>query len=199
MGIAENLKRLRTEAGLSQTRLAKLAKVTQQLISQLESGTNSSTKNLPEIAAALGRQVWEIDPSYTAVPVSADRVPLLAWEQVAQLAQSGSNPSSQSTDTTVTVGDLPPGVYFAVQAVDEALDRVVQPGATMIANMQDTDLQSGRFYVFYDEEHRNAFVRRFHDDPPMLEPVSTQSLYRPHSLRPTLRPIARVQMMIARL
>ncbi len=199
MGIAENLKRLREDAGLSQAKLARLAKVTQQLISQIEAGTNSSTKNLPAIATALGRNIWEIDPNYVAAPVKADRVPLLSWTDVAQMTRTGSEPSFNVQQPSVTVGDLPQGLYFAVRAEDQALDRVVPQGATMIANLHDTNLESGRYYVFYDEEHGNAFARRFHDDPPLLEPVSTQSLYRPHALRPTIRTVARVEMVISLL
>lgn len=72
MGIAENLKRLRLEAGLSQPELAKRAGVSQQLISQIERGTNRTTKELPRLARALGKPVQEIDPTYDAVVVTVD-------------------------------------------------------------------------------------------------------------------------------
>lgn len=64
MGIPENLKRLRAARNLSQPDLAKLAGVSQQLISQLENGKNAATTKLPKIAVALGVPVSEIDPSY---------------------------------------------------------------------------------------------------------------------------------------
>lgn len=64
MSIAENLKLLREKARLSQTGLARIANVSQQLVSQIENGTNSSTKNLPALAKALGVKVSEIDPSF---------------------------------------------------------------------------------------------------------------------------------------
>jgi transcriptional regulator with XRE-family HTH domain len=64
MGIAENLKRLRAAADLSQAGLAKKAGVAQQLISQIEGGKNTSTKYLPQIARALGASVEEIDPQF---------------------------------------------------------------------------------------------------------------------------------------
>jgi transcriptional regulator with XRE-family HTH domain len=65
--IAQNLKRLRKAAHLSQDKLAELAGVTQQLISQIESGKNATTKELPAIAHALHVSVAEIDEAYMPV------------------------------------------------------------------------------------------------------------------------------------
>lgn len=73
MGIPENLKRLRGKAKLSQTKLAAMAKVSQQLISQLERGENLTTKELPALARALGVAVEEIDPSFTGLSGASDR------------------------------------------------------------------------------------------------------------------------------
>ncbi|WP_416358194.1 helix-turn-helix domain-containing protein [Aureimonas phyllosphaerae] len=64
MSISDNLKRLRAERRLSQPKLAELSGVSQQLISQIESGRNLSTKHLPSLAKALGVAVEEIDPEY---------------------------------------------------------------------------------------------------------------------------------------
>lgn len=68
MGVPENIKALRRNAGLSQPALAEKAGVSQQLISQLENGRNLSTKYLPQIARALGVSVAAIDPAYIAPP-----------------------------------------------------------------------------------------------------------------------------------
>lgn len=65
--IAHNLRRLRTAAHLSQGKLAELAGVTQQLISQIESGKNATTKELPAIAHALHVSVAEIDEAFMPV------------------------------------------------------------------------------------------------------------------------------------
>lgn len=67
MTIASNLKRLRKAAGLSQTGLADLSGVSQQLISQIESGANVTTKYLPALATALQCKVTEIDENYVGV------------------------------------------------------------------------------------------------------------------------------------
>jgi transcriptional regulator with XRE-family HTH domain len=61
MGFAENIKRLREREGLSQLELAKKAGVSQQLISQLESGKNLTTKKLPQIVKALNATLDQLD------------------------------------------------------------------------------------------------------------------------------------------
>jgi len=70
MAISDNLKRLRENAGLSQPRLAELSGVSQQLISQIESGKNATTKKLPQLARALQVSVYEIDPNFMYDPGS---------------------------------------------------------------------------------------------------------------------------------
>lgn len=76
MSIADNLKRRREAAGLSQPQLAAKAGVSQQLISQIERGENLTTKKLPQIARALGARVEDLDPDYGAPPPELRRVPI---------------------------------------------------------------------------------------------------------------------------
>lgn len=64
MSIAKNLRRLRKQAKLTQPALAKATGVSQQLISQLETGKNFSTTELPALARALGVRVSDIDEDY---------------------------------------------------------------------------------------------------------------------------------------
>lgn len=73
MSLAENLKRIRKASGLSQGRLAEKAKVSQQLVSRLEAGTDLTTKKLPQLASALGVTVTDLDPAY-----DIDRVEVVA-------------------------------------------------------------------------------------------------------------------------
>ena len=79
MEISDNLRRFRTAAGLSQSELASKARVSQQLISQIERGENTTTKYLPRIARALGRSVFEVDPAFRAADIGSTN------EQVAEL------------------------------------------------------------------------------------------------------------------
>lgn len=60
MSIGENLRRLRLNAGLSQSELAETVGVTQPMIAQVERGTKALTLELgSELATALKVQVTE--------------------------------------------------------------------------------------------------------------------------------------------
>lgn len=62
MTLAENLRVAREAAGLSQPELARRVGCRQTLISQLEKGTNQTTKLIYKIAEALGTQAHKLDP-----------------------------------------------------------------------------------------------------------------------------------------
>jgi transcriptional regulator with XRE-family HTH domain len=79
--IGQNLARLRQKAGLSQASLAKLSGVSQQLISQIESGKNTSTKYLPKLAKPLGAAISELDPSFMTPIEDVRMVPVIGYVQ----------------------------------------------------------------------------------------------------------------------
>jgi transcriptional regulator with XRE-family HTH domain len=49
---------------MSQAELARASGVRQPTIAAIESGAQKTARNLPRIAAALGVDIWEIDPDY---------------------------------------------------------------------------------------------------------------------------------------
>ncbi|WP_191569086.1 helix-turn-helix transcriptional regulator [Paracoccus yeei] len=72
MSIAENVRKFRRAAKLSQAQLAERAGVTQQLVSQIERGENDTTKHLADIARALEISLVDLDPSIRDVTPAAD-------------------------------------------------------------------------------------------------------------------------------
>ena len=58
------VKELRDALSMSQAELARASGVRQPTIAAIESGTQKTARNLPRIAAALGVDIWEIDPDY---------------------------------------------------------------------------------------------------------------------------------------
>ena len=67
MTLADNLKRIREEKGLSQAGLARASGVSQQSISRLETGRDQTSKYLPRLAAALGCAVEDLDDGFAGV------------------------------------------------------------------------------------------------------------------------------------
>lgn len=58
--LAERVKSLRQKAGFTQVDLAKAAKVSQQLITKIETGAALESRKLPQIAKALGLSVEQL-------------------------------------------------------------------------------------------------------------------------------------------
>tara|TARA_R110002012_G_C11673164_1_gene613281 strand:+ start:455 stop:1045 length:591 start_codon:yes stop_codon:yes gene_type:complete len=196
MGIADNLKRLREAAGLSQLRLAKKSGVSQQLISQIENGKNTSTKALPALAAAIGCKVYDIDPSYAEGTGSGRAVPLASIDLLARVAREGLTAVPEDLER-VSVGGLGEGEWIALRTMDDALDLIAPEGALLIANLADTAMEDRRFYLFYDEEQGTVFYRWFIHGH--LETYSSRPRFGPISLRKSLRPLARISMAITHL
>lgn len=169
--IAENLKRLRAEAELSQAALAEKAGVSQQLISQLERNVNSSTKELPAIAQALGAPVHEIDEAYVMVAggIATTVVPLIAWVSAGAMAQDhfGGEALGQ-----LHIGDLPAGDWIALQVRGDSMDRISPPDSIIAVNRKDKRLVPNACYVIADD-NGDATYKRYRSDPMRFEPVST--------------------------
>ena len=170
--IAENLRRLRKAAGLSQAALAEKAGVSQQLVSQLENNKNFSTTELPGLAFALGVPVHEIDSAYTpdmsGIPTIA--VPLVTWVSAGGLMQQDVGVDRLAT---LHFTDLPPGDWIALRVNGESMNRISPDGSTIIVNRRDKVLVSKKCYVIDDGEG-NATFKRYRPDPDRFEPVSTE-------------------------
>ena len=69
MTLKENVKQRRLAKGLTQDQLAALAKVSQQVIADIESGRTREPRRLHAIAAALDATVHELDPTVPAQPI----------------------------------------------------------------------------------------------------------------------------------
>jgi transcriptional regulator with XRE-family HTH domain len=91
MDLAQRLKTARKEAGLSQARLAELSKVSQQMISKLESGRSTETAGIVRLALACDvRPEWlesgagpmrGVDPGHALAPSPPDPYATLTERQ----------------------------------------------------------------------------------------------------------------------
>lgn len=175
--ISENLRKLRRTSGLSQAALATKAGVSQQLISQLENGVNTTTKELPAIAYALGVAVHEIDEDYapdvTGVPTTT--VPLVSWVSAGALTQDDILGEALGK---VRVADIPPGDWIALRVEGDSMDRISPPESIILVNRRDKQLVTNACYVIADQDG-NATYKRFRSNPNRFEPVSTNPDHEP--------------------
>ncbi|MGQ3674277.1 XRE family transcriptional regulator [Xanthobacter sp. TB0139] len=178
MSLAENLKRIREQAGLSQVNLAKAARVSQQLISRLENGKDSTTKKLPDLATALGVPISALDPAYVPEPIEGiTRVPRLSW--ISAGALQAYDPVAVHDDCTViAVAGLPDGDWIALKVTGDSMDRISPPESIILVNRADTALVANACYVIADEMG-NATYKRYRPNPTRFEPVSVNPRHEP--------------------
>jgi transcriptional regulator with XRE-family HTH domain len=184
MALKDNLKRHREAADLSQAKLAKAARVSQQLISRLESGADLTTKKLPEIARALSVSVSELDENYASddgtIAVSA---PLISWVRAGELKK----PEVPVTDFAdarwvSSIGLDPAGQWIALKVDGDSMDRISPPDSVVFVNLKDRRLVANACYVIEDEEGKSTY-KRYRPDPARWEPVSTNKKLKPYILR----------------
>lgn len=173
MGIVgENLRALRKLKKLSQAKVAELSGVSQQLISQLETGTAEKTTELPALAQALGVGVHELDPSYTpdASGIPTINVPYLAWVSAGTMMRED---ISDEALGVVRVADLAAsGDWIALKVVGDSMDRISPPDSIIFVDRKDKRLVPNACYVIADDDG-NATYKRYRSAPTRFEPVST--------------------------
>jgi transcriptional regulator with XRE-family HTH domain len=64
MIIGEKIRQKREALGMSQAALAKAVRVSQPTIASIEASNQQTSKYLPQIARALGVEIYELDPEY---------------------------------------------------------------------------------------------------------------------------------------
>lgn len=176
--IGENLKALRKLKKLSQAKVAELSGVSQQLISQLETGAAEKTTELPALAQALGVGVHELDPSYStdASGVPTLNVPYLAWVSAGTMMRED---VADEALGVLRVADLSAsGDWIALKVSGDSMDRISPPDSIIFVDRKDTGLVTNACYVIADDEG-NATYKRFRSGPTRFEPVSTNPTHEP--------------------
>lgn len=159
-------------------KVAELAGVSQQLISQLESGKNVTTTELPAIAQALGVGVHEIDPAYStdADGIPTLNIPYLAWVSAGAMMRED---VSDEALGVLRVADLSAsGDWIALKVVGDSMDRISPPESVIFVDRKDRNLVVNACYVIADDEG-NATYKRFRSGPHRFEPVSTNASHEP--------------------
>lgn len=97
MLLGTRIRELREGAGLSQAALARAAGISQNVIAELEAGTQLTTKKLPKIAQALGVDVADVDIEYASGRGGHERGPRLIFAAVEEAFIQAGFPSETAT------------------------------------------------------------------------------------------------------
>ena len=198
MPIPDNLKRLREERRLSQPRLAELAGVTQQLISQLERGENLTTRKLPQIARALGVQAHDIDESYSfdAAAGSIQSVRLISWVSAGALTSPDAEIDTEEAPIILEPGLDPNGDWIALRVDGDSMNRISPHDSVIFVNRRERQLVPNACYIIGDGNGGATYKR--YRPPNIWEPVSTNPAHKPIVLSPGKDPdiIGRVRKTV---
>lgn len=149
--VADNVKALRRDAGLSQDALAKASGVSRRMLVGIESGdTNVSLATLDRIAAGLGVTFADL----VRAPATGDlsRIDVVAW--------AGPHPDSRGTLLASTPArrqaelwhwSLGPGERYDAEPDAEGwhdMVYVIEGRLTLLLDGQSLSIESGGFHVF---------------------------------------------------
>jgi transcriptional regulator with XRE-family HTH domain len=187
MALKDNLKRIREERRLSQSGLAKLASVSQQLVSRLESGVDLTTKRLPEIARALNVSAYEIDENFSPEDTSSVvTAPLISWVSAGQIETPDMATFDGDTERRAAAGLDPKGTWIALKVKGDSMDRISPPDSIVFVNLKDRRLVPNACYVIQDAEGGSSYKRY---RPGRWEAVSTNPKYKPYLVKGDRGPV----------
>lgn len=198
MGIPENIKALRVREGLSQPELAKRAGVSQQLISQLENGKNTTTKKLPQIARALNASISDIDPAFGTDPGNTlIDVPVITWVSAGEMQETIVD---LTEFPTVPAANLPAGDWIALRvgADNNSMNKISPPESVIFVNRKDKRLVANGCYVIADEQGRATYKRYRPNEKPPFQPASYDNV-KPPKLEGAISVVGRVRRSIIEL
>ncbi len=171
MHVSGNLKKLRTDAGLSQTALANMSGISRRMIVGVESGdANISLSSLDKLAAALGVDFVELvkDPNRT----TRDRINAVTWrgeKSDSKATLLGSVPAS--TEAQMWFWTLGSGERYDAEPDPVGWHEmlfVTQGTLTLELSGKFTDYPAGTFAIFSsaqiysyinNQENMASFVR----------------------------------------
>lgn len=172
MTLGSRIAAARQQRGWSQKKLGDAVNKSAGTIWSWESGRTEPTRqDIQNVAVKLGIPLGQIeDFGHELRAFGIIQVPLISWVSAGLASETGdaNGPASEF----LSVGDLPPGDYFATDVRGDSMDRVSPEGSRIIVNAGEKSLISGRFYVF--SRHGETTYKVFQGDPVRrLEPYST--------------------------
>lgn len=192
--LPNRIREQRRNKGLTAEKLAELAGLSVSYLTRLEVGDrNLSGKSMKAIARALG--IEEADLLHRASDQRQTLVPVVSWVSAGRMA---AREAVTPRDVTrwISVGDLPPGDWIALEVDGDSMNRVASEGAIIVVDRNDRQLASGKDYVFAYDDGESTF-KRYRSDPDRLEPASTNPVHDTIFPKHGLTVVGRVRRAIA--
>lgn len=171
MDIFDKLERLLSDPSFNQLVLSSKFGVSQSTINRWSQRQSEPRGQNRDAIDALYRKHFL---GSTSAP-EAIVVPVLTWVSAGAMARDD---LSQEAIGSITVAELPPGDWFALEVVGDSMDRISPPESTIFVNRKDKQLIPHACYVIDDGEG-NATYKRYRTNPVRFEPFSTNPAHEP--------------------
>lgn len=179
----QRIKALREKRGESQAEFGFLFDVEQATVSRWEAGYPVARTLWKHMAELAGTSAADF---FLGTPLT---VPLISWVSASSLADPGDIQPPDDAPMISATG-LPTGDWFALRVEGDSMNRVAPEGCVIFVNRADRELRNRAFYVFDGPE--GATFKRFADNPPRLEPFSTNPAHEIIFPQEGLRVVGRV-------
>ena len=154
----------------TQQRVAEELGVSQSTVNRWVKGAEPEGHNRDALLALHARLFNSQNPNE---PIA---VPLLSWVSAGKLEEADNVETHEIR--RVMVADLPRGNYIALQVDGDSMDRVAPQGSILIVDRNDREMRDRQYYIVAGPAYEVTF-KRFRDNPPRLEPYSTNPGHEP--------------------
>jgi SOS-response transcriptional repressor LexA len=119
-------------------------------------------------------EAWLLTGEGSIESISAVLVPLISWVSAGHL-KTPEAIKDITNASMINAGDLPKGgEWLALTVQGDSMDRISPPGSIIVLNRRECELVSGACYVIQEDDGA-ATYKRFKDNPPRFEPVSSNA------------------------
>ncbi|MBA4285446.1 MAG: hypothetical protein C0434_07935 [Xanthomonadaceae bacterium] len=188
MSLGKRLKEAREKAGYSQAALARKAGVSQPVISDIESGEQTETRKLAQLAKALNVTAeWlgsgrggrtDADANVRPGPAIRGSVPLLSWVQAGPFTLAIDPPDLDECELIPAITPVRART-FALRVENDSMAPDFPPGTILIVE-PDTDHKAGDFVIVGNGAAEATFKQLVRDgDDWLLRPMNPQYPMKP--------------------
>lgn len=189
--IGDRIRQIRKERRMTQIELASLANISQTTLSQLESGRNDTSKELPTIAQVLGVDVYWLQTGIETSPISSTTIPNYAevhdWDSqtpvdddevsivfykdfhlqcgdgLENLIESNERRRLRMSKSTLKRLGIEQKLAFAATAQDDSMSPTICDGDTVFVDSGRKTIKDGKTFAI---EHGGLFrIKRLYRLP----------------------------------
>ncbi len=140
-------------------------------INKLEKGGPKGMR-LSDVWITRISRALEVNPSELLEPRQNDtiEVALVSWVAAGSFADTV-DPYQPVDTPRIPAAGLKHSDYIALEVEGDSMDRIAPDGSMIFVDLRDRELRPGRDYIFRDNDR--CTFKRYRDNPPRLEPFST--------------------------